>query len=129
MKLKFVFSAAAVLACFFVLSGFLKSPKKDPWTAQQLMPPAELAQKINSGQMENTFVFNIGPSGAIKNSIEIGSTEEDENLAALRVRLEDLPNSAEVVIYCGCCPFKNCPNVRPAFELLNEMKFSSAKLL
>jgi len=33
------------------------------------------------------------------------------------------------VIYCGCCPFEHCPNVRPAFQLLNEMKFTNQKLL
>ena len=26
-------------------------------------------------------------------------------------------------------PYKNCPNVRPAFTLLNEMKFTNHKLL
>jgi thiosulfate/3-mercaptopyruvate sulfurtransferase len=34
-----------------------------------------------------------------------------------------------VVIYCGCCPFSRCPNVRPAFELLKEMKFTMPRLL
>ena len=34
-----------------------------------------------------------------------------------------------IVIYCGCCPFKDCPNIRPAFSLLNSMKFTNHKLL
>ena len=34
-----------------------------------------------------------------------------------------------MIIYCGCCPFRRCPNVRPAFELLKKMKFTNAKLL
>ena len=40
-----------------------------------------------------------------------------------------LSRDREVVIYCGCCPFRRCPNVRPAFELLKELKFTNAKLL
>jgi thiosulfate/3-mercaptopyruvate sulfurtransferase len=35
----------------------------------------------------------------------------------------------EVIIYCGCCPFRRCPNIRPAFELLKKMKFTNLKLL
>ena len=35
----------------------------------------------------------------------------------------------QVVIYCGGCPFSRCPNARPAFELLKELKFTKAKLL
>ena len=33
------------------------------------------------------------------------------------------------MIYCGGCPFSRCPNARPAFELLKELKFTKAKLL
>jgi hypothetical protein len=39
------------------------------------------------------------------------------------------PKDADVVIYCGCCPFRDCPNIRPAFRVLQEMKFTRAKLL
>ena len=93
------------------------------------MPPAELARKLNEPGNTNTIVLNIGPSGEIKNSIEIGPTQEAESFALLKEKLSQIPKDAEVVIYCGCCPFQHCPNIRPAFELLNEMKFTNAKLL
>jgi hypothetical protein len=34
-----------------------------------------------------------------------------------------------VVIYCGCCPFAKCPNVRPAFSTLLGMGFKNPRLL
>jgi hypothetical protein len=34
-----------------------------------------------------------------------------------------------VVIYCGCCPFRNCPNIRPAFNLLKEKGYTKPRLL
>jgi hypothetical protein len=34
-----------------------------------------------------------------------------------------------VIIYCGCCPFDKCPNIRPAFAALKEMGFKNARLL
>lgn len=120
---------AALMATVLFLSGFQKDKQKEPWTEKQLMSPGELARKLNETGNTNTIVLNIGPSGAIKNSIEIGPTQEAENFALLKEKLSQLPKDAEVVIYCGCCPFQHCPNIRPAFELLNEMKFTNAKLL
>jgi hypothetical protein len=43
--------------------------------------------------------------------------------------LSTLPKDANIVIYCGCCPFVKCPNIRPAFTLLNKMGFKKHKLL
>jgi hypothetical protein len=100
----------------------------EPWAPGQLMATADLAARINDGNAPK-YVFNIGPSGAIAGSIEIGSTQEPENLQKLRTALSDLPKDAEVVVYCGCCPFQNCPNIRPAMGLLNEMGFEHAYLL
>ena len=34
-----------------------------------------------------------------------------------------------VVVYCGCCPFEHCPNIRPAMAVLKEMNFTDYYLL
>jgi len=47
----------------------------------------------------------------------------------LQQQLAKLPKDKEIVIYCGCCPFSRCPNARPAFALLQKLKFKNAKLL
>ena len=44
-------------------------------------------------------------------------------------QLKKLPKNKRVVIYCGCCPFEHCPNVRPAIQLLKQMKFTNYRLL
>lgn len=41
----------------------------------------------------------------------------------------NLNRNTEIVLLCGCCPFEHCPNIRPSFELMNEMKFTNHKLL
>jgi hypothetical protein len=61
--------------------------------------------------------------------LDIGPAHEKTNLDRLKQELENLPRNADIVIYCGCCPFEHCPNIRPAFRLLNEMKFTNQKLL
>ena len=43
--------------------------------------------------------------------------------------LSKLSKSSQVVVYCGCCPFERCPNIRPAFNLMKGMGFINGKLL
>jgi hypothetical protein len=101
----------------------------EPWTDKQLKEPAALAAAIKDPKAVKPVIFNIGPVNQIKGAIQIGAVSDDANLDLLRKKLAALPKDKEVVIYCGCCPFQRCPNVRPAFELLKELKFTNAKLL
>lgn len=118
--------AAAIL--FTSISQAL--PQSDaPWTEKQLKDPAALAATLADAKAPQPVIFNIGPVQQIKGSIAIGPTKSQENLDKLKQQLAKLPKDKEVIIYCGCCPFSRCPNVRPAFELLQKMKFKNGKLL
>ncbi len=124
MKPKILFLLILVtVACASVLKN------EEPWTESQLMNPADLAKMLNDPSAKLPLIISIGPSGLIKNSVDIGPGKEKENIEKLRAELSKLPKDKEIVIYCGCCPFKPCPNIRPAFSLLNEMKFTNHKLL
>jgi len=101
---------------------------KETWTEKQLMAPAALAKNINDGN-SHTYIFSIGPGALIKNSIDIGPAQDKANLDKLKIQLTKLPKDADIVIYCGCCPFAHCPNIRPAFSLIRKMKFANVKLL
>lgn len=124
-----LFAAIAVAVAAFILLGFSGQGQSDPWTSKQLMPPAELAKAINSGQAGDIHIFDLGPSGQIMGAVHIGEGRNPANIGKLRGELGKLSKDAQVVIYCGCCPFKNCPNVRPAMELLEQMEFTNRKLL
>jgi hypothetical protein len=105
-------------------------PQSDvPWTAKQLKDPAALAAAITDPKAAKPVVFNIGPVRQIKGAVAIGPASKPDNLEKLRQQLAKLPKDKEIIIYCGCCPFSRCPNVRPAFELLQKLKFKNAKLL
>lgn len=75
------------------------------------------------------FIYCIGFGGDIKGLIELDPVKDAENLDKFKAVLEKLPKDADIVIYCGCCPFEHSPNVHPAFKLLNDMKFTNPKLL
>jgi thiosulfate/3-mercaptopyruvate sulfurtransferase len=100
-----------------------------PWTEDQLQDPEALANILRNPAAKQPAIFNIGPMENIKGAINIGPTKDKNNLAKLKQALSAVPKDKTVIIYCGCCPFRVCPNIRPAFELLKEMKFTRPKLL
>ena len=104
--------------------------QQDPWTAADLLAPADLARSIETGaKNEMPLILSVGPAALIKGSVDIGPASEKAPLQKLKQTLQNQPRDKEIVIYCGCCPFSHCPNVRPAFKLLKEMHFTKAKLL
>ena len=110
-------------------TGFRSLAQNPPnWTADQLIEPSELAKNLKSNK-NLPIIFSVGPGALIPNSIDLGPAKDEENLKKLKEHLKKLPRNKRVVIYCGCCPFEHCPNVRPAIQLLNKMKFTNFRLL
>jgi hypothetical protein len=131
---KFLFRTASafliLLACVWQVKGqTIPSAKlqKNPWTNNQLLQPAVLANMINKGQ--KIRVYNIGVVQDIKGAVHLGASSEKQNLEKLNKALKLIPKNETVVLYCGCCPMEKCPNIRPAFQLLKDQKFSKPLLL
>jgi thiosulfate/3-mercaptopyruvate sulfurtransferase len=123
-----------VLVLLLTTIGFVKYQGKEglspePWTEKQLMAPADLASVISNPNAKKPIIFSVGPGAMIRGSKDIGPVHQKENLDKFKQALTLLPPDTEIVVYCGCCPFEHCPNIRPAFSLLNEMKFTRAHLL
>jgi len=92
------------------------------------MEPAQLAGLMQDNK-PLPVIISVGPGALIPHSIDIGPVQEKENLDKLRKQLSKLPKDTSVVVYCGCCPFEHCPNVRPAIQALKDMHFTNYKLL
>jgi hypothetical protein len=58
-----------------------------------------------------------------------GPGSQTEGLDLLRSRVASLPRSTFIVIYCGCCPWKKCPNMGAAFAALQKLGFLNVKAL
>lgn len=99
------------------------------WTAAQLMETKELATKIENKEADKLLIISIGPDAVVKGSVNIGATHDAHNLDKLKNYLKDVPKDKQIVIYCGCCPFSRCPNIRPAFKLMMDLGFKNTKLL
>jgi hypothetical protein len=118
-----------VTTSVFAASEFSSQGQNDPWTPRQLLAPADLAKVLNNPKAPQPIIYSIGMQAIIKNSIDIGPAMRAENLNVLKQKLGKLSKDAQIVVYCGCCPFSRCPNVRPAMELLRSMQFTNYKLL
>jgi len=128
MKKEFLIIAMLIASIATVIS-FKKIDQADPWRKDQLMEPSDLAAILNNKSAHQPMIFSIGFAAGIKNSVIEGPARDSANLAKWKTQLQKIPRNTYLVIYCGCCPFEHCPNVRPAFKLLNEMGFTNAKLL
>jgi len=120
-------------ALIFFMSGlwsWQKAAAQNPinWTNDQLLRPSELATALKDNK-DISVIFSIGPGAIIPHSRDMGMIKEEDNMKKFKQELESLPKDTSIVIYCGCCPYEHCPNVRPAIELLKEMKFTNFKLL
>jgi thiosulfate/3-mercaptopyruvate sulfurtransferase len=129
MKQPLIFFLICIASLSFTGHRLIKTSGMEPWTTNQLMSPAELAAIINNPGAKKPVIICVGPGAMIRGSIDTGPAHESDNLVKFQHQLSSLPKDTEIVIYCGCCPFEHCPNIRPAFTLLNNMKFSHAHLL
>jgi|SRR5690348_10918164 len=128
MKTSGVFFFLASVLLLFAFQQCQAQPKPENWTSEQLMQPADLAQALNDNK-NIPLIYCVGPGVVIPHSIDIGMTDKPENIQKLKDSLNKVSRDVNIVIYCGCCPFARCPNVRPAIALLKEMKFTNYHLL
>jgi hypothetical protein len=125
MKKIFSYFFVALIAFSFQQCS---AQKPENWTKDQLLEPAVLAKTIESNK-DLPMIYCVGPGVVIPNSIDIGPTNDKKNLEKFKDSVSNLPRNTNIVIYCGCCPFEHCPNVRPAIALLQQMKFTNYHLL
>jgi thiosulfate/3-mercaptopyruvate sulfurtransferase len=123
----FLTSLVTLIVFSAISPGFSQS--SEPWTAKDYKDPAVLAATLRDPKAAQPVIFNIGSVQQIKGAISIGPAGSQKNLDKLKQELAKLPKDKEIIIYCGCCPFQRCPNARPAWDLLKQMKFTNAKLL
>ena len=109
----------------------------DPWTSAQTVKPEEFVKELGETKApaaERPVVACVGfhvlyEGGHIPGASFHGPGSKDEGLADLKKWAQGLPRSANVVLYCGCCPIARCPNLRPAFTALHDMGFTRLRVL
>jgi thiosulfate/3-mercaptopyruvate sulfurtransferase len=98
-----------------------------------LVEPKDLAAEL-SGANAGPAIFQVGPnvlyrSKHIPRALYAGPGSKAEGLDLLKAAVDKLPRDRDLVIYCGCCPWDKCPNIKPALELLQKMGFAHVRAM
>ena len=125
--------SALILAMFgsVALSAADTAP---PLTPSDLMTASQLNSQLPAVKAGKIILIQVGfhtmyKMGHIPGSQYTGAASNAEGLEGLRKLVAKLPRNQQIVIYCGCCPWDDCPNIRPAFQALKEMGFMNLKAL
>jgi len=122
-----------ILTSFIFTSALLFSATSEAqnpvnWTEKQLLEPADLVNAIAT-KKDVPVIISVGPGATIPGSVNVGMVNNVQGLQKLQAQLKTMDKDTKIVIYCGCCPFEHCPNVRPAIDALKDMKFNNYYLL
>jgi hypothetical protein len=100
------------------IRGEEKQPS-DPWSISQTLQAADLAGELAEKGGTPPIVVYVGfrtlfAGGHISGASFHGTASTEQGLGELKKWADGLPRSANLVLYCGCCPFEKCPTfVRP----------------
>ena len=93
-----------------------------------------ISQALQSAKGEKPLLIYVGfripyAEAHIPGSEYFGPAAKPAMVQQLRKHVEGLPRNKFIVIYCGCCPWSHCPNVKPAYEALHNLGFTKLKVL
>ena len=121
------------LIAFAVCSKLLAVGQNDPWPPGDLMQPSELAALVIKADPSLHVICVAFPvlyrQRHIKSAILAGPASKPEGIADLHSALQKLNKSDLIVLYCGCCPMTQCPNIRPAYTAARQAEFQNVRVL
>jgi thiosulfate/3-mercaptopyruvate sulfurtransferase len=124
-------------ALLFLFAVFLNStPAFGQWSSiapGRLISAEDLVKIIQSGK-DKPLMLQVGShilflQAHIPGSEYAGAGATEAGLQQLRKRVVSLPRNKFIVLYCGCCPWNHCPNVKPADDALHAIRFTNVKVL
>jgi len=114
-----------------VLAQTQSSANEIPTAA--LINASDVATLIQS-KSEKPVILQIGShvlfqQAHVPGSEYVGAASTSEGREQLRKRVASLPKDKFIILYCGCCPWEHCPNVKPAYSELHGMGFTNVKVM
>lgn len=91
--------------------------------------PQQFAARLAQNAKTKPLILQTGfavlfRAAHVPGSVYIGPDSKPEGIEKLKETVAKEPRDREIIIYCGCCPWDKCPNMRPAFAALREMGFT-----
>ncbi|MGC1620963.1 MAG: rhodanese-like domain-containing protein [Candidatus Acidiferrum sp.] len=116
-------------------AGAHQEKPTDPWPSVQIFHPADVVHELAAGKDGDapTIIYvgfrTLFEGGHIPGASFHGTASKENGLSDLKKWAASLPRSTNLILYCGCCPFDRCPNIRPAYTALHEMGFTHLRVL
>jgi thiosulfate/3-mercaptopyruvate sulfurtransferase len=101
--------------------------------AGSVLDPMQLADLL-SAPGDRPAIICVGfkflyDAAHIPGSLFHGPGREGAGIVSLAQWAGNAPKNKTTVLYCGCCPWMQCPNIAPAYVALKQMSFSQVKVL
>jgi rhodanese-related sulfurtransferase len=138
LRISFTASLIAICVTYGVSAQAQQSPATPPAENNTTIPPQAILQPAELVQMLNTsakpLVLQTGShvlyaEAHIPGAEYAGPAGTSAGIEALRARVAGLNKDSLIVIYCGCCPWSRCPNIKPAYQQLQALGFTNVKAL
>lgn len=107
-----------------------------PQSATQISPgrlvePTSVVPLLSTA---HPLVLQVGPrilyaQAHIPNAEYMGMASSPEGIHHLQGRVKTEPKGRLIILYCGCCPWDRCPNVKPAVDELERLGFKNVKVI
>jgi thiosulfate/3-mercaptopyruvate sulfurtransferase len=128
------YAAVRVLMLIAALVSVVFAYQASSIPSSRLINPAELAKALQSSGSQKPLMIQVGShvlysQAHIPGSEYIGPAASAAGIERLRKRVASMPKNTSIVLYCGCCPWDHCPNVKPADDALQALGFTNVKVL
>ncbi|MGC2473031.1 MAG: rhodanese-like domain-containing protein [Candidatus Sulfotelmatobacter sp.] len=133
IRSKFAKIALALAASTLIISAALAF-QASQISSSHLITTDDLVKVLQASKGEKPVLIHVGShvlysQAHIPGSEYIGPASDPASLQRLRTNVESLPRKRFIVLYCGCCPWTHCPNMKPADDALHAMGFTNVKSL
>jgi len=123
-----------LLAVFFLSGLSWAAQESKQWKADEIITPEQLVKILSSKSEKKPLVVQVGfdflyHGGHISGAIFAGPASQPQGINRLKEAVKDIRKDREIILYCGCCPWAECPNIKPAFETMKKLGFKNIKML
>src|ERR1700684_4525791 len=134
LSIKFGRALVIIVLAAIALASLALAYQASLIPASRLIKPNELVKILQSATSDKPLMIQVGShvlytQAHIPGSEYIGPASGDSGVQQLQKRVQSLPRTKFIVLYCGCCPWGHCPNVKPADDALHALGFNNVKVL
>jgi len=123
-----------VILSLYLFSSAVLFGQATSLPSSQLINPEDLVKVLKSTTGDKPLILQVGSrvlfeEAHIPGSEYAGPAGTEAGLQTLRGKVASFPKARFIVLYCGCCPWPHCPNIKPAADALRTLGFTHVKVL